>query len=182
MEVIPFPARGSSAPLVETPYARAFLLEPGAPAPEGTDALVTLADARRFAYVPIPSSQASDAALLTVDPFVNGSRFMPLHQSSRALAAQISIAAARRVDTGPESERLFLFLRGSGLLFDQNGDTMRIAPEHVAVAPAGEPARLWAQGPEDMLAIVFQPNAERAPRRTLSSEIAKRRAPDRPSP
>ncbi|HVM45311.1 MAG TPA: hypothetical protein VM582_05195, partial [Candidatus Thermoplasmatota archaeon] len=102
--------------------------------------------------------------------------FKPLHESERALAALLSIAASRRLDAGAESERAFLFLRGRGLLILENGDTHHFEPHTLAVVPPGFAARLWAQGPEDVLAVVLQPRGGPAERRTLAGEIAKRRA------
>lgn len=175
MQVVPFPPRPSSdAPLLETPHTRAYLVAPGATWPAGSDVILQLPDGARFAYV--PTAAGPGPAEVTIDPFVRGNSFKPLHDSPRALSALLSIAAARRVDTGPESERVFVFLRGSGLVFEENGDTHRFEPNTVCLAPAGEPARVWAQGPEDVLAIVLQPKGQQAERRTLKSEIAKKRA------
>ncbi|HUR70292.1 MAG TPA: hypothetical protein VM370_13690 [Candidatus Thermoplasmatota archaeon] len=179
MDVVPFPPRPSpEAPLVASATSSAFLLPPGAPLPPGTDTWLHLPDGARFAYVPTPgpAPEPGTDVMLTVDPFVRGNRFTPLHESPRALAALLGIAAARRVDSGPESERLFLFMRGQGLVFDQNGDSARFGPMTACLAPAGEPARLWAQGPEDVLLLVFQPRGAKVERRTLRSEIEKRRS------
>lgn len=180
--VIEFPARPSAEPVAESAHTRAYILAPGAPLPDGADAFVTLPDGARFVYVPrAPLAGASGMArALDVDPGARGNRFMPIHESERALAALLSIAASRRLDTGPESERLFLFLRGSGLLFTQDEQSHRFAPNTLALVPPGEPARIWAQGPEDVLAVVFQPRGQQAERRTLASELAKRRAQPQP--
>lgn len=176
VRVEPLPARPSpDAPIVASAHTRVFVVGPAAPLPAGTDAVIELPDGQRFAYAPVAAG--GEARTLAIDPFVRGNSFKPLHESERALAAQLSIAAGRRVETGPESERLLLVLRGAGLVFVENGDALRIEPNHVALIPAGEPARVWAQGPEDMLAIVFQPRGQQAKRRTLAGEIAKRRAP-----
>lgn len=163
------------AAAVETTHARGYLLPPAGPLPEGCDFAFGLPGALRFAYVPRTGGDAP-AHEAEVDPFLRGNQFKPLHQSARTLAALLSIAAARRVETGPESERLFVFLRGTGLLFQENGDTHRFAPGWAGVVPAGEPARVWAQGPEDALLVVMQPAGQREERRTLAGELAKRRA------
>ena len=168
------PRPDALVPFVETTHSRAFLLAPGTQVPDGADAVLHLPDGARFVYVPRAPS-AAPPATLAVDPMMRGNAFRPLHQSERALAAQLSIAAARRVDTGPESERLFLFLRGPGLISLENEEVLRFGPMTLAVVPAGEPARLWAQGPEDVLAVVFQPRGLPEVRRTLAGEIAKRR-------
>lgn len=162
-------------PAVETPHARGYLLPPAGPLPEGCDLAFGLPAALRFGYVPTAGGEAARREV-EVDPFLRGNQFKPLHQTGRALAALLSIAAGRRVETGPESERLFVFLRGTGLVFQENGDTHRFAPGWAGVVPAGEPARVWAQGPEDVLAVVMQPAGQREERRTLAGELAKRRA------
>jgi mannose-6-phosphate isomerase-like protein (cupin superfamily) len=79
------------------------------------------------------------------------------------------------METGPQSERVFVILRGTGLVFLENGDQLRFGPGDAAVVPAGEPARVWAQGPDDVLAVVLQPRGEAAPRRTLAGEIRRLR-------
>lgn len=158
---------------METPHSRVYLLPPGGAPPPDTDAVLDLPDGGRVAYA--PREPGGPATQLALDPFVRGNAFKPLHQSERALSALLSLAASRRLDTGPESERIFLFLRGPGLLSLANEDVQRFGPNTLAIVPAGEPARLWAQGPEDMLAVVFQPRSAPAERRTLASEIAKRR-------
>jgi hypothetical protein len=161
-------------PFLETAHSRAYLLAPGVAVPDGTDAVLHLPDGARLAYAPRAPGGA-EPTTLAVDPMMRGNSFKPLYQSDRALAAQLSIAASRRVDTGPESERVFLFLRGPGLLSLANEDVHRFGPMSLAIVPAGEPARLWAQGPEDALVVVFQPRGAAEPRRTLRGEIAKRR-------
>lgn len=174
--VAPLPPRPTAAPVLESPAARVYLLAPGAAPPEGTDALLPLPDGARIAYA--PKEGAADApAQLDIDPFIRGNAFHPLHASARAESALVSIAASRRMDAGPESERVFVGLRGKALLSLENGDVHKIEPNTVAFVRAGESARVWAQGPEDFLAVVFQPRHERAERRTLASEIAKRRSP-----
>jgi hypothetical protein len=160
---------------VETPHARGFLVPPLGPLPEGCDLVFGLPAALRFAYVP-RTPAAAPAHEAEVDPFLRGNHFRPLLQSPRTLAALLSIAAGRTLQTGPESERLLVFLRGTGLLFMENGDTHRFAPGWAGVVPPGEPARVWAQGPEDVLAVVMQPAGQREERRTLAGELAKRRA------
>lgn len=174
---VPFPPQPSAdAPLVESTHSRAFLLPPSAAVPTGCDVVLPLPDGPRLAYVPTAPAPGEHAAVeVAVDPFVRGNQFKPLHQSERALSALLSIAASRRLDTGPESERLFVFLRGRGLVFMENGDTHRFEPNTLALIPAGEPAGVWSQGPEDVLAVVFQPRGGRVERRTLRGEIEKRR-------
>lgn len=158
----------SSGSILETPHAR---LAVGA---TGAEVVLPLPDGRVIGYAPEGESPAA-AAELAIDPFLRGNQFRVLHQSPRTLVALLSIAAGRRVDTGPESERVFVFLRGPGLVFAENGDTMRFAPGMAAVVPAGEPAKLWAQGPEDALLVVLQPAGQRVERRTLKSELEKRK-------
>lgn len=129
--------------------------------------------------VPLPDGRvvgygAGAGVVLSVEP-LSGNAFRPMHQSSTTLAALLSIAAGRRMETGPESERVLVFLRGNGLVFLQNGDEMRFRAGDAALLPAGEPARVWAQGPEDVLAVVLQPAGQTAVRRTLKGELEKRR-------
>lgn len=164
----------SLAPVVESAYARAFVLGARAAAPEGTAVTFLLPSSARFAYTPRSPSVAPPVEVAP-DPFVRGNAFTPLHQGDRALVALLSIAAGRRLETGPESERLLVVLRGRGLVFLENGDTLPFDANHLAFIPAGEPARVWAQGPEDVLAVVMQPNVAPVKRRTLADEIAKRR-------
>lgn len=171
--VAPFPA-GPGA-IDQTPHARVLLLAPSDPPPADTDALIPLADGSRIAYV--PRAPGGPATELKVDPFLRGNAFEKIHESPRALAALLSIAAARRMDAGADSERVFVFLRGAGLLSLENGDVHRFEPNTLAIVPAGFAARLWAQGPEDVLAVVLQPRGVAAQKRTLASEIAKQRHP-----
>lgn len=169
-------------PAFETPAARCYHLPPGGAAPAGTEVVMPLPDATRLAYAP-RGNEGVVAVELPVDPLLRGNAFSPLHQSAITQVALLSVAAARRVDVGPESERVFVILRGLGLVFLDNGDTFRIEPGTWAFIPAGEAARLWAQGPEDLLAIALQPAGQRAERRTLAGELAKlkeRRAPGAP--
>lgn len=172
--VVPLPEKGAPAPFAESSQMRAYVLAPGAAAPPEADALVELGDGTRFAYA--PRAPGGEPALLAPDPFLRGNAFKPLHESERALAALLSIAAARRLDTGAESERAFLFLRGQGLLSLENGDVMRFEPRTLGIVPAGYAARLWSQGPEDVLAVVLQPRGPPEEKRTLASEIARRRS------
>lgn len=172
---LPLPATGKGAPVVETPHARAYVLAPSESVPTDTEVIFTLPSSARFAYAP-RADAAGTLHELTLDVMLRGNAFKPLHESPRALAAILSIAQSRRLETGPESERVFVFLRGSGLVFLENGDTHKYEPNTLAFVPAGEPARVWAQGPHDTLAIVLQPNVARAERRTLAGEIAKRQA------
>lgn len=170
---IDLPQRPTAEAFAETTHARLYVLAPGAPLPEAADVSFTLPDGSRFAYAPrAPGGPAQEVA---IDPMLRGNAFKPLHQSPRALSALLSLAASRRVDTGPESERVFLFLRGTGLVSLENNDVIRFNPNVAVVVPAGEPARVWCQGPEDALAVVLQPQGMREERRTLAGEIAKRR-------
>ena len=172
--VVPFPTQPADEPFAQSAHARVHLVGPSGALPADTDAVVELPDGSRIAYVPrVPGGPAS---VLKVDPFVRGNAFKPLHESPRALAAQLSIAAARRLDTGAESERVFVFLRGVGLLSLANGDVHRFEPNTLGIVPAGFAARLWSQGPEDVLAVALQPRVAPAEKRTLASEIAKRKA------
>lgn len=157
----------------ESTSARFFLVAPGAPLPDAADVAFTLPDGSRFAYA--PRAPGGPAQVVTIDPFARGNSFTPLHESERALSALLSLAASRRLDTGPESERAFLFLRGTGLVSLENNDVIRFNPNVLIVVPAGEPARVWCQGPEDALAVVMQPHGQQEDRRTLAGEIAKRR-------
>lgn len=168
-------------PAFETPAAACYHLPPGAAAPSGCEVVVPLPDATRLAYLP-RAAQASVAVEVPIDPLLRGNAFRPLHQSAATLVAALSVAAARRVDVGPESERIFLVLRGIGLLFLDNGDTFRLEPGTWAFVPAGEGARLWAQGPEDLLAVALQPAGQKVERRTLAGELAKLKARKDPAP
>lgn len=163
--------------VLATQHSRCLLLEPGAPAPEGFDVLVVLHDGRRLAYAPSMAGPDSGAELVP-DPLLRGNAFLPVHESERCLAAFISIAAGRRVETGPESERILVVFRGVGMAFLENEDLLKFEPGTVVALPPGVPARVWSQGPDDVLAAVFQPKGVKAARRTLASEIAKRRQQD----
>lgn len=174
----PLPPSPSTEPVLETPAGRLVLVAARGPLPEGTDVALLLPDATRIAYV--PRAPGGEAKGVQADPFLRGNQFKPLHASPRALAAQLSIAPSRRVETGPESERVFVFLRGSGLVFLNNGDVFRFEAHHVGFIPAGEPALVWSQGPEDALVIVFQPAGQQAERRTLAGELAKLKAKREP--
>src|SRR5581483_524714 len=152
------PAPHATAPALETPAAVCYHLPPGAPLPARTEAFVTLPDATRFAYV--SREGAGAAAEVAADPLLRGNAFKPAHASASTLVAVLSLAASRRLDMGPESERVLLVLRGRGLVSLENGDAHRVEPMHVAFVPGGEPARVWSQGPDDVLAVVFQPQGE----------------------
>lgn len=160
--------------VIESPFARVHHLAPSTSVPPGTEVLVALPTGARVAYEPVAPGEAAQREL-PVDPMMRGNSFTPLHDSPRALAAALSVAAGRRVETGPESERVLVILRGVGLVFQENGDTHRFEAGNLAFLPAGEPARLWAQGPEDVLAVALQPNVARAQRRTLAGEVARRK-------
>src|SRR5207249_5635337 len=125
--------------------------------PEGAEVLLRLSSLDVAAYVPRGGGTGAPAAEIAPDPLLRGNAFRVAHESPRTLAALVSVAAGRRMESGPESDRLFLVLRGSGLVFLQNGETLRFAPLDAIFVPAGEPARLWAQGPEDLLAVALQP-------------------------
>lgn len=168
----PLPLR-SDAPVLDSPHAQAFVVSPLAPAPPGAEVVFALPSGARFAYVPRAGGDAQ-AREVVADPAMRGHAFKPLFESPRALAAAVGVASQRRVHVGPESERVFVFLRGHGLVFLENGDTLKFEPNTLAFLPAGMPARIWAQG-EDALAIVLQPAGQQEERRTLAGEIAKRR-------
>ena len=170
----PLAAPDAARAAFETPAAVCYHLPAGAPAPGGVEVVVPLPDATRFAYAP-RSGGAGLAIEAPVDALLRGNAFRPIHQSATTLAATLSIAAGRRLDTGPQSERVLLVMRGLGLAFAQNGDTFRVEPGSFAFAPAGEPLRVWAQGPEDLLAVVLQPVGEPVARRSLAGELAKLR-------
>lgn len=162
-------------PVIETPHARVHLLSPAEDPPGGTELTFLLPSSARVAYVPRAAGDAP-AREVEADPLLRGNAFKPLHESPRALAALFSVAAGRRLGTGPESERVIVLLRGTGLVFMENGDVHPFEQNTLVYVPAAEPARVWARGPEDVLGIVLQPNVARpAERRTLASEIAKRR-------
>lgn len=103
----------------------------------------------------------------------SGNAFAPLFENARAAGALVGVGAGRRVDAGPESERAFVVLAGTGLVFLQNGDTLALEPGGVALVPAGEPARVWARGPADLAVLALQPQAPPAERRTLASEVRR---------
>lgn len=157
----------------DTPHARVTLLGVDEDAPAGVDVRVVLADGRQLAYAPTTPG-ADEGATVVPDPLFGGNAFRPRHQSLRSLAAELSIAAGRRLETGPESERVLIVLRGAGLVFLENGDTHRFEPGDAVLVPAGEPARVWAQE-EDVHAVVLQPAGAAVARRTLAGEIARRR-------
>lgn len=157
-----------------TPHAVLQVLSLDAQLPRECEVTLTLADGSRAAYSPVSPGDGA-ARELDLDLLQRGNAFHALHESPRALAAQLSIAAGRRMESGPESERMFLFLRGNGLVFLENGDTQRFEPQNATLAPAGEAIRIWAQGPEDVLAVVLQPRMPPAAKRTLASEVAARR-------
>ena len=163
---------------METPHARVHVLSPAAAPPAGAEVSFLLPTSARVAYVPRAPGDAAAVHELEVDPLLRGNAFKPLHASPRALAPLFSVAAGRRLGTGPESERVIVLLRGTGLVFMENGDVHPFEPNTLVYVPAGEPARVWARGPDDVLGVVLQPNVERpAERRTLAGEIAKRRDP-----
>jgi mannose-6-phosphate isomerase-like protein (cupin superfamily) len=172
--VRPLAAPDTARPALETPAAICHHLPAGGAAPDGCELVVPLPDATRFAYA--CRAATSETREVAIDPFLRGNAFRPLHESATTLAAMLSVAAGRRLDTGPESERVLLVLRGQGLLFLQNGDTLRAGTLDLVFAPAGEPLRVWSQGPDDLLALVVQPQGAPAERRTLAGELAKRRA------
>jgi len=154
--------------------------------PPHTSVCFGLPDATRFAYVAqaAGAESASDAPAheLGVDAFLSGNQFRPLHDDAMMLAAQLCIAGGRRLDMGPESERVVVGLRGHGMVFTENGDTHNFRLGSIAILPAGEPARLWAQGPEDLVAIVMQPKTGApAGRRTLASVIRARQTAQSPT-
>jgi quercetin dioxygenase-like cupin family protein len=158
--------------VVETPHARVV-----AALADDAEATLFLADGTPVSYTLRAAGEPARAEL-KVDPMLRGNAFKPLHDSARAQAALLSVAASRRMESGPQSERAFVILRGSGLVFLENGDTMRIAPGDVAIVPAGEPARLWAQT-DDLLVVALQPKGQDAPRRTLAGELRRLKAAPR---
>lgn len=172
---------GADALLVVEPGGA---LEPWAltaPAPAG---VAVPGRARALAYVAHVAAPPEAAPLrLRADPeSVRLNEFKPLFENARAAAALLSVAAGRRVDSGPEVERTFIVLAGSGLVFLQDESTLAYREGDAIVVPAGEPARLWARGPEDARLVVFQPQAPPAERRTLRGELAKRQLLQRSAP
>ncbi len=175
MEDVPRVARiGTDSVVYESQRSRGLLVPVGDKAPEGTDVLVALPDGRRLAYLPTPPSPDMPTDVVA-DPLIRGNAFVPVHESAHSLAAVLSVAAGRRVNTGPESERVLVVLRGTGLVFLEKEDTIPFETGDVVVIPGGESARLWSRGPEDLLTIALQPKGEPEKRRTLASEIAKRK-------
>ena len=174
MDALPLVRRLGPEPL-ESPHATLHLVRPAAPLPPGCDVAVLLPDLSRAAYVPRAPGEGARVEVAP-DPFVRGNSFRPLHESPRSLAALVSVAAGRTMTSGPESERVLVFVRGSGLVFLQNGDALKFGPMDAALLPAGEPARVWAQGPEDALAVALQPRMDAEPRRTLAGEVARLKA------
>jgi hypothetical protein len=170
----------AEAPVLETAHARIFVRGPLSALPADCDLAFPLPSGARVVYAPREPTGDEACHDVAPDPFLRGNAFKPLHDSPSAQAALLSIAAARRVETGPESERIFVFLRGNGLVFLENGDTFPFSPEHAVVVAAGQPARVWAQGPDDALVVVIQPKAGMTARRTLAGEVARRRAQDHP--
>lgn len=154
--------------VLETEHARLVVGDA-----DDAEVLVDLPQGFVAAYAPKLAGVAARKRVV-VEP-LSGNAFRLVHESDRAQAALVSIAAARRLESGPQSERVFVFLRGKGLVFFENGDTLPFASGDAVVLPAGEAVRVWAQGPDDVLAVVLQPRMAEAPRRTLAAEIAKRR-------
>jgi quercetin dioxygenase-like cupin family protein len=168
---------GDPPAVVAGAHARLHVLAPGATLPAGAACAFALADGRQVAFEPRPpAAPATAPERLAIDETLRANAFRPLHESRSALAALVSVAAGRRLESGPESERALVALRGRGLVFLDNGDALRFQAGDVVLLPAGEPARLWAQGPEDVLAVALQPPAPAAERRTLASELRRRAA------
>lgn len=135
-----------------------------------------------LAYRALGALEAPDADEETVRVDAarpQGNSFQVVFESTRAAGAFLSIAAGRRVDAGPESERTWIVLAGRGLVFLQNETTLPVKAGDVAVVPPGEPARLWCRGPEDLRVIALQPQAPPAERRTLLGEVRRLRAEGR---
>lgn len=104
-----------------------------------------------------------------------GNAFRPLAETGRFAAALLKLAPGRSVTVGPESERTFVVLHGTGLAFFENGDTLAFKSGEVVVAPEGEPVRLWARDPDAIAVVALQPHAPPAERRTLAGELARLR-------
>ena len=191
-----------SVVLNESPHAVTRVLAPGATG-EGDDAwfVIPASDADgarvRLVTMPAPGAEAPGMVLAyrSLTPAtapappqgrveveratVTGNAFKVLFESPRAAAALLSIAGSRSVDVGPESERTWVVLAGRGLVFLQHDTTLPIKPGDVAIVPPGEPARLWARGPEDLHVLVLQPQAPPVKRRTLLTEVLRLRDKER---
>ncbi|HVL49233.1 MAG TPA: cupin domain-containing protein [Candidatus Thermoplasmatota archaeon] len=104
---------------------------------------------------------------------LEGNAFVPLAETRRLAAALLRVAPGRGVTAGHESERAFLVLRGSGVAFMEDGNNLAYQPGEIVLVPAGDAVRLWARDPDPLIAVVFQPQAAPAPKRTLAGEVQR---------
>lgn len=104
--------------------------------------------------------------------------FRPVEENAAFALARWSLPEGRSFTAGPESERHFLVLDGTGLAFTENGDNVPLKAGDWLTMPAGEPAKLW--GRSAMAGLVVQPQAPATPKRTLASELARLRGDPAP--
>lgn len=116
-----------------------------------------------------------DAPAVHAPERLPGSAFRPVAETAAFALGRWALAEGRSFTAGPESERHFLVLEGTGLCFTENGDNVPLKAGDLLAAPAGEPAKLW--GRSAMSGVVVQPQGAPAPRRTLASELARLRGP-----
>lgn len=98
----------------------------------------------------------------------------PVAETPAFALARWALAEGRSFTAGPESERHFLVVEGSGLCFTENGDNVPVKAGDLLAVPAGEPAKLW--GRSAMGGVVVQPQTPPAPKRSLASELARLRS------
>ncbi len=173
---VPFEeADPTTGTLLTTPHGLVRILPEGGEVPSGTDVIISVPETGvQVTFQPTKGAGGAATRLAGTYAF-EGNAFEPIHESPTRLAAVVNLEASRSLTMGPESERILVALRGSGLAFLENGDAIHVKPGMVTVVPAGDPARAWARGPEDLLFIVVQPAGEApAERRTLAGEIRKR--------
>lgn len=104
---------------------------------------------------------------------LQGSAFRPVAEDAAFALGRWALAEGRAFTAGPESERHFLVLEGTGLCFLANGDNVPLKAGDLLTMPAGDPARLW--GRSAMAGVVVQPQAPPAAERTLASELERLR-------
>ncbi len=160
---------------VATSHGTVVRLTTAEAAPAGAEIIIPFPGGG-LAYVPMEPAP-TDPVTVSPDVKLAGNAFLPVHESARCRAAVINLSATRSVTMGPESARIVIPVRGSGLVFLDNGDNLNVKPGVITILPAGESARAWSRGPDDLLMVVLQPGDDApAERRTLASEIARRKA------